>query len=107
MSTDIPAALRELRRALRKLEELSEWHKLAQQERRPSVPPGFQPEDHTQDDIQVYSSSFIAIMMDTREALKSSARNVSKRQQRSWTQRLRQLEERFQKLYDTVSFSGV
>jgi len=61
MQVDIPAALQELAHVAARIEELLEWDKLAQQERRPHVPPAFQLRDHVSDEIVGLYSAFLTL----------------------------------------------
>ena len=101
MGPDIPAGLRELAKVLRRIEELNEWGKLSRQERRHDVSPAFQPHDHTESEIQIHASSFIATVMDIHQVLDNPDPNVAERRARHWRRRLQQLEDRFDTLCST------
>ena len=94
MQIDISGALRDLAKVADRIAELLEWEKLAQQERRPHVPPAFQLCDHNRKDIIDLYSWFLNLSMSAHEVLDSSDFEIPEEQRGRWQRRLRELEKR-------------
>lgn len=94
MKIDIPGALRSLEQVVERIAELIEWEKLAIQERKPHVPPAFQPADHYHDDLVSLESAFWNLSRDIREALSRGDLEATSEQRLPWEHRLDQLELR-------------
>lgn len=94
MQADIPGALLDLQRVAERLEELLEWHRLAQQEQRPHVPPAFQLRDHVTDELIGLYSAFLTLSGTTHRALDDPSLSDGHEQAGRWQHELRILERR-------------
>ena len=102
MRIDVTAALRDLNRVVDRIAELIEWEKLAKQERRPHVPPSFQPADHFPEDMESLCNSLFSLDSSIHKLLDRPDLETSDEQREQWKRQLRQLEKRFGKLQFTA-----
>ena len=93
MKVDIPGALRSLQQVVDRIAVLIEWEKLARQERKPHVPPSFQPADHFYEDLEMMCASFWNLVYDIHEAINRPDVAATDEQRRRWKRQLDQLEK--------------
>jgi hypothetical protein len=94
MQADIPGALRDLKTVADRIEELLEWEKLAQQERRPHVPPAFQLREHLPTEIVGLYSVFLTLSESAHRALDQANAPDACTEVADWRKTLQQLEQR-------------
>ena len=103
MTPDVSAGLKALADTVAKLESLQEWAKLEQQERKPGVPPSFQPSNHLDEDLRMLQAAFFSTVIGIQEALNSPSLAASDTQKHQWHRRLEQLQQRARLTYGTES----
>ena len=79
MTFDIAAGLAKLRSAFQDLQAALEWHKLAQQELRPDIPPAFRLPDHATEELKTCYGRFLWLARQISEALASHDTSAAQR----------------------------
>lgn len=103
MNVDIAGALRELERLIERMQELIEWEKLFLSERKPHVPPSFQPTDHFRDDVEQMYAWFWNLVYSIHEVLDRDDFAIPERRRCEYRHRLGHLEEQFGRAVATAN----
>lgn len=96
--TNIPGALKSLRRSLRHMKSLLAWANLVESQRKPDTPPAFRIDRGLERDIKAEQGFFLNTAMELQRRFKNGTIDGTENQRRRWRDYLGKLWKHYQKM---------